>query len=206
MRNLARKDLVALAPSIATRLELANGSPLWSPSDIKAYKAAQTAKHKRPLWAPLWNFLLGMSACIAFICTVLVTGVVLRPPQFVANLLLRPAAPFSFANDLWKLIDEKLEAKVLLYWIPRKKWHTNLLNPLTKTYQRDWEEYKVPGFVSKRVEAIRELFHDALFFISFFGSDPILVVEIWEEGKARTFFPIVWDEVDGESIIVPPPT
>ena len=148
MRNLPRNVLIALAATIGTKLELANGGPLWDPVDIEAYKAKrQNAEPKRPLWSRL-------------------------------------AFPFL---------------------TPR--WHTNLLynNGRDEVYQRDYRTHKAPSFVGERVKAIREFFPKARFMVSFFGTDPILVVQIEEDGKDFTFFPVVWDEVDGNDIIVPPP-
>ena len=85
-------------------------------------------------------------------------------------------------------------------------WHLSAVGRDYPYYVRDdGRTCGVPNFVAQRIDDIRDFFPEALFGVEFFGLDPILIVELERNGRTCTFFPLVWDEVNGKAVIVPPP-
>jgi len=83
-------------------------------------------------------------------------------------------------------------------------WQTNGLYD-GSLYMRDNVSHKVPDFVATRVKAIQGILPEAEFYVSFYGTDPILEVHIYDGSKPQIFYPLVWDEVGGKAFIIDPP-
>lgn len=201
VRTLSLAELRKHSVPVKALVEVANNGPLWTSEQIQAYRLAYAKAHEKsaPWYAYVWNFVIDciLSVYLAFcaICSLVLRCCISCMPS------RKGATAIAYMN---KVLDSVLSLLTSCLMEVAPQWRTNQLRH-GKIYARNYKDTVVPDFVQERVKSIQALAPDAKFFVSFFGTDPILEVHFDYDDRNYVFHPLVWDEVDGKAFIVSPP-
>lgn len=111
----------------------------------------------------------------------------------------------TFADDFYQwVMDLNILKAFKQRFLDDIGWQTNYVSD-SGNYERDGKTHALPECAATLMHKIKSVMPEAEFCVTFFGTDPIFSAIFDEVKTTQKFDLIVWDEINGEVVVVPPP-